>query len=178
MPRLVVLTGASGSGKTTLAKALAAQREPGIDVLFFDSIGVPPAEQMISEFGSGEAWQRAKAIDWMKRVAQIMRTGTNVVLEGQMRIRFVEEAIASADIADARIILVDCADDVRDRRLMGDRAQPALASATMTDWARFLRDEARRGRHEVLDTTELAPGACVERIRDYIRSADKSEKTA
>jgi adenylate kinase family enzyme len=168
MPRLVVLTGASGSGKTTLAKALAAQREPGLEVLFFDSIGVPSADQMISEFGSGEAWQRAKTIDWMKRIADIMRTGTSVVLEGQMRIGFIEEAVASAGISDARIILVDCNDDVRARRLRADRAQPELANPTMTEWARFLRDEAQRRGHEILDTSEVAPDACTARIRRYM----------
>jgi hypothetical protein len=147
---------------------LAAQGRSGIEVFFFDSIGVPCAEEMIAEFGSGEAWQRAKTIDWMKRIAQIMRTGTSVVLEGQMRIRFIEEAIASAGIPDARIILVDCSDDVRTRRLSADRAQPELANATMTSWARFLRDEARRGGHEILDTSELAADACVAQIRRYI----------
>jgi cytidylate kinase len=168
MPRLIVLTGASGSGKTTLAKALAARREPGIEVHFFDSIGVPGADEMISEFGSGEAWQRAKTIDWMKRIAQIMLTGSSVVLEGQMRIRFIEEGIASTGISDARIILVDCNDEARIRRLNVDRAQPELANATMTDWARFLRDEARCGGYEILDTSEFAPDACVARICHYI----------
>lgn len=168
MPRLVVLTGASGAGKTTLAKALAAQCEAELEVLFFDSIGVPSADEMIAQFGSGEAWQRAKTIEWMTRVAQIMLKGVSVALEGQMRIRFIEEAVASAGIPDVRIILVDCNDEVRNRRLSADRTQPELANATMADWARFLRDEARRGGHAILDTSELAPDACVERIRSYI----------
>jgi dephospho-CoA kinase len=170
MPRLVVLTGASGSGKTTLAKALAAQPDGGVEVLFFDSIGVPSAEDMVSQFGSGEAWQRAKTIEWMQTIAHILRKGASVVFEGQTRISFIEEAVASAGISDVRIILVDCADEVRTRRLRAERAQPDLATAKMTDWARFLRAEARRGGHEILDTSALAPDACVARIRSYIEA--------
>ena len=123
---------------------------------------------MISEFGSGEAWQRAKTTEWMKRIARITRNEARVVLEGQMRISFIEEAVVSAGIRDARIILVDCSDEARNHRLRADRAQPELANATMTSWARFLRDEARRSGYEIIDTSELAPDACVERIRRYM----------
>src|SRR5262249_44595018 len=107
-------------------------------------------------------------MDWMKRIAQIIRDGVTVVFEGQMRIHFIEEAVASAGISDVRIILVDCSDDARIRRLSADRQQPGLASATMTGWARFVRDEARQGRHEILDTSELTPDECIAQIRRYM----------
>lgn len=162
--RLVILTGASGAGKTTLAKAIAAQYLGKIEVLFFDSIGVPPVEEMTAKFGSPEAWQRAKTIDWMKKVAIIIGRGSSVVFEGQMRISFVEEALALADIHSARIILVDCNDAARAQRLNMERAQPHLADATMMNWARFLRDEATRGGYERLDTSRLDVGMCVNRI--------------
>jgi dephospho-CoA kinase len=164
MPRLVVLTGASGSGKTTMASAIAARAAAGIEVLRFDSIGIPPIEEMIADYGSGEAWQRAKTIEWMKQIAGVLTTGVRVIFEGQMRVSFIEEAIASAGIRDFRIILVDCDDESRRRRLVVDRAQPELANPTMTLWAQYLRNEAVRGGYEILDTSRLTNEACVERV--------------
>jgi dephospho-CoA kinase len=167
MPKLIVLTGASGSGKTTLANAVASKHGARIEVLFFDSIGVPPAEETISKFGSGEAWQRAKTLEWMKRISAI-KSESSVLFEGQMRISFIHEALASASIHSAHIILVDCDDKTRMHRLVMDRTQDELASSRMMNWARFLRNEALRRGHEILDTTRLDVDACVERICRHI----------
>jgi dephospho-CoA kinase len=167
MSKLVVLTGASGSGKTTLAKAVA-ELCPGVAVFFFDSIGVPSFDEMTSQFGSGEAWQRAKTIEWMKKIAPLHERGSSVVFEGQMRISFIEEALGAAHIRSARIILVDCDDTTRTHRLNAERAQPDLANLTMKNWARFLRDEAIRGSHERLDTSNLDIATCVNRVCRHI----------
>jgi len=168
MPKLIVLTGASGSGKTTLANALASQYGSQLDVLSFDSIEIPPVEEMISEFGSGEAWQRAKTMEWMKRIARI-KGGSSVLFEGQMRIGFIHEALAFASIPSAHIILVDCDDETRRGRLATERAQDELANPTMMKWASFLRSEAMQHGHEILDTSRLNVDACVERISRHIQ---------
>ena len=168
MPKLIVLTGASGSGKTTLANAVASKHGARIEVLLFDSIGVPPAEEMISRFGAGEAWQRAMTREWMKTIAAI-KNRSSVLFEGQMRISFIHEALASAGIQEARIILVDCDDETRRHRLVGERAQDELANPTMMNWARFLRNEAVQRGHEILDTSRLNVDACVERISRHIQ---------
>ncbi len=161
---LVVLTGASGAGKTTLARAIAARRRGEIEVHFFDSVGVPTVEQMIAEYGSGEGWQRAKTVEWMHRLAPSARSGRNVLLEGQTRIAFLKEAVEAAGLIQYRIILVDCDDATRTHRLVAERNQPDLANPTMLSWARFLRDEAERGGHEILDTTAKSLDICVEHI--------------
>ena len=63
IPILLLLTGSSGCGKTRLCQELKAHIDSSRAVIHhFDSIGVPPPEQMIAEFGSGEAWQRAKSV--------------------------------------------------------------------------------------------------------------------
>jgi thymidylate kinase len=167
MSKLVILTGASGSGKTTLAKAIAALR-PEIRILFFDSLGVPPVNEMISAYRSGEAWQRAKTIEWIMKIAPLAKQCSNLVFEGQMRISFIEEALASAHIRSARIMLIDCDDMTRARRLNAEREQPDLANPKMMNWARFLRDEATRGGHERLDTSNLDIAACVNHICQYL----------
>src|SRR5947209_19032421 len=112
MPKLIVLTGASGSGKTTLANALASQYGSQLDALSFDSIGIPPVEEMIPEFGSGEAWQRAKTMEWMKRIAGI-KGGSSVLFEGQMRLGFIHEALTFANSPSSRIVLFDLGDEPR-----------------------------------------------------------------
>jgi hypothetical protein len=159
-----VLTGASGSGKTTLAQAVEARCGSRIEVRYFDSIGVPPKAQMIAEHGSGEGWQRATTIAWMHRIAPLVEGGHKVLLEGQTRFSFLYEAIAAAGIVDYRLILVDCDDATRTQRLVAERKQPELANPTMMSWAKFLRDEAERGGHEVLDTSAKSLDMCVDQI--------------
>jgi predicted ATPase len=155
---LVVLTGASGSGKTTLARAIEARRGKQIEVRCFDSIGVPPAELR------AEGWQRATTIQWMHQIASVLRSGRSVLFEGQTRFSFLKEAIAATSIVDYRLVLVDCDDATRARRLVTEREQPELATMMMMTWARFLRDEARRGGHEILDTSDTSLKLCIERV--------------
>jgi hypothetical protein len=135
-----------------------------VEVRSFDSIGVPPLEQMTAVHGSGEGWQRAKTIEWMHRLAPIVRVGRNVLFDGQTRFSFLKEAIAAAEIVDYRLILLDCDDATRTHRLVVERNQPELANPTMLNWARFLRDEADRGGHEILDTSVDTLDVCIERI--------------
>jgi energy-coupling factor transporter ATP-binding protein EcfA2 len=102
----VILTGASGSGKTTIAEAVAARYGEQVEVYHFDSIGVPPPGQMIANYGSGEAWQRAMTYEWIKRVAATPLIGRRVLLEGQMRLSFVIEATTALGISD--YVLITC----------------------------------------------------------------------
>ena len=156
----VVLTGASGSGKTTLAHAFRARYGTTWEVFCFDTIGVPPVAEMLERYGTGHqpggAWQRAMTLEWMTRVAGVLRTGRPVLFEGQMRPAFVVEALAACGISRARLVLVDCDDAVRVRRLTEDRRQPELADANMLNWASYLREEARALGFEVLDTGRLS----------------------
>src|SRR5262245_12515393 len=135
----VILIGASGSGKTTIAQAIGQRFGDDVDVLFFDRIGVPGTEGMVREYGSSEGWQRAKTIEWMAVLAEIARSGRNVILEGQTRLSFLAEGAASAGWFDYIPVLVDCDDETRAMRLAIDRQQPELASPEMMNWANYLR---------------------------------------
>lgn len=168
---LVILTGASGSGKTTLARAIEQTSPAQCEVLFFDSVGVPSPEA-IEAFGEGHqpggAWQRATTLQWIKRIAAMLRAGRSVLFEGQMRIAFVKEALALSGIEGARIVLVDCDDAIRSARLHIDRNQPELANADMMHWSRYLRDEARQAGCEILDTGAVPFEDCLGRIQQLL----------
>ncbi len=142
------------------------------EVRFFDSIGIPSAQVMATyagDFGPGGGWQRAMTMEWMQRIAPLLNSGKTVLFEGQMRIAFIEEAIVAAGITNARIVLIDCSDSVRATRLTRDRQQPDLANENMMRWAHFLREEAKRGSHEILDTGSIPFSSSVDRLIAYLR---------
>jgi RNase adaptor protein for sRNA GlmZ degradation len=153
---LVILFGASGSGKTTIAHAIHDRYFEDIEVFYFDRIGVPPLEQMIAEYGSGEGWQRANTIGWMSKLAQLAKTGRKLLFEGQTRLSFLADGAAAAGGLDYLPILVDCDDDTRSKRLMMERNQPELAKDDMMNWARYLRRVAKERGCEILDTSSLS----------------------
>jgi 2-phosphoglycerate kinase len=172
MGSFVLLTGASGAGKTTVAHSVEKLALPNCEVHFFDSIGVPSVEQMRGEYGSGHepggAWQRAMTLHWVGRIRAILRRGTSVLLEGQMRIAFIQEALAENRLSDAYIALLDCDDTTRAERLHVHRAQPELAHPDMMNWARYLREEARAADVRVLDTGRLSVAECVSVIVEWL----------
>jgi hypothetical protein len=171
--QLVILTGASGSGKTTIAEAIRIWRPDLAEVLHFDSIGVPSPEERLA-WGSDGAWQRAMTLTWMTRIAAMGGGHRPVLFEGQMRLAFVREGLLAASITDARVILVDCDDVTRTRRLVTDRAQPELATPDMMTWAEFLRREAKESACEALDTSRLSLERCVEKVCAYLTPASRS----
>ena len=150
--RLAILTGASGSGKTTIAEAIRVERADLIDVLHVDRIGVPSVEAMTAGWGSPDAWQRAMTLDWMRRIAAMGSAAGPVLLEGQMRLAFLQEALRAAGIADARIVLVDRDEATRTRRLAVSRGQSELASPDIMACAALLRREAQAAGCAILDT--------------------------
>jgi len=167
---LVVLTGASASGKTTIALGLE-KLHPELTVFRFDSIGVPSAE-VIASFGPGHqpggAWQRAMTLQWFERIDPILKSGRNVLFEGQMRIAFIQEALVGRHISNARVILVECDRETRVSRLRRDRQQPELANDAMMNWSRYLHHEAIEAGCEILDTGRMTLRESLRRIEDAL----------
>ncbi|MET0363472.1 MAG: hypothetical protein ABW169_02345 [Sphingobium sp.] len=161
---LIVLTGASGSGKTAIADAIDSGFRQDIDVHRFDTIGVPPTETMITAYGSPEMWQRAMTFQWMRRLSRLLAVERMVLFEGQMRPSFIVDAARAAAIDDYRVVLVDCDDRTRRRRLCIDRAQPELVNDDMMAWAAYLRREASSAGCAVVDTSRLSLQDGVEAI--------------
>ena len=148
------------------------------EVHYFDSIGVPSVEQMRRESGPGHepggAWQRAMTLQWMRRIRTILDLGTSVLLEGQMRIAFIREALAENQISSVHVILLDCNDTTRARRLRVHRSQPDLADRDMMNWARYLREEAHAADVRILDTGQLSLAECVRVIVKCLENERRS----
>jgi adenylylsulfate kinase-like enzyme len=152
-PLLVLLTGASGAGKTSLAKVLEGKLDASkSQVAFFDDKGVPSEEEMIRDFGSGEKWQEARTHEWISELSK-MKDKALVILEGSYNPEFAKRACTLAGVENYVLVLVDCNDEVREKRLREDRKQPELADENMRGWARALRDKTRELGGEVLDTS-------------------------
>ncbi len=169
----MVLTGASGAGKTTIASVIETLH-PEFTVFRFDTMGVPSAEVMAA-FGTGHqpggAWQRAMTLRWVERITPFLKTGASVLLEGQMRIAFIQEALTTYEISNARVILVECDDETRTGRLTNDRQQPELANDSMSSWSRYLHQEALEAGCEIVDTGALPLAESVRRIVDHLQAS-------
>jgi dephospho-CoA kinase len=167
MKKLIFVTGASGAGKTATLKALEAEKMPGIVFCYFDTVGVPSEEEMIRRFGSGEEWQRQKTIEWVRRIKQQYLTQNVVILDGQARQSFIDEACTAAGIDDYEVILFDCAEAIRNNRLH-QRGQPELVSERMQNWALYLRNQAQQRDDIIIETTDISIPQAVQRVRELL----------
>ena len=111
---LFILTGASGAGKTSIANAVASISDIPIDVYNFDSIGIPTLEQMVAEYDSGEEWQKAMTLLWMKRLALEKNASSHILLEGQMRFSFIEAAAIETGIEREYSTMANDVDEIRE----------------------------------------------------------------
>jgi hypothetical protein len=168
IPRLLFVVGASGAGKTAAVHALAARPLPGVVCYHFDSIGVPSPVVMERDWGGGDRWQEQTTKSWIERITANAGGAQLAVLEGQTRPSFIRSHLAPAGVRHARIVLLDCAPDIRVSRLEGPRAQPELASQRMLDWALYLRGQADALGLPVLDTSHLSVEAVADALQQEI----------
>lgn len=161
-PALLFITGASGAGKTTAVRALEARALAGVRCFYFDAVGVPSPAEMIRHYGSGEAWQAATTVHWVRRL--MAEEADVAVLDGQTRPSVIRAALVGARHALAQIVLLDCSSEERARRLAGPRGQPELATPQMSTWAAYLRGQADALELPVIDTT----GQSMEAVTDAL----------
>lgn len=99
----------------------------------------------------------------------VLLSGRSVLFEGQMRIAFVQEALAAQQITHARVICVECSDETRTARLTHDRQQPELANEGMTGWSRYLHAEVLAAGYEIMDTTALSLIESTRKVLSYLK---------
>ena len=164
MGALYFMTGSCGSGKSTLLEAMRAGL-PGMRTLHSDDLGVPPVEEMVETFGSGDAWQAHRARELVDLAAAA--PGLTVV-EGQARPHVLLAAARDAGVDAVRVVLVDCAPDERRRRLLENRCQPELDVPDTYGWAAYLRGQADAFALEIIDTTGRPLDQTVAELRSSI----------
>lgn len=167
--KIYFVIGASGSGKTTALKRYENAMPHNCTLIHFDSIGIPSFEEMEKEFGSIEEWQRMKTIEWVKKLAHEELLSSNVIFDAQIRPSFIAEACQLQSI-DYRIVLFDCDDTERKKRLIG-RGQPELADENMMNWASFLRRECQKHRHKIIDNSHLSPDQTFQFFNKWLRNS-------
>lgn len=154
MEKIVIMTGASGVGKTSVFEKIQSIL-PEKDFAFFrfDNIGVPSLTVMIEQFGSPSGWQEAKTYEWMEILAKEKGKKT-IIFEGQMNMDFIQGALVKNGFNDYQIVLMDCSEAEMKRRLIEDRNQSELANPDMSNWLRFLRNQASEKKIPIIDTTQ------------------------
>lgn len=154
LKKIFFLIGASGSGKTTATKELERRGLANFKILYFDSIGIPSIEEMEAKHGGPEEWQKIKTIEWVKVIKKDVLPDSHVLFDGQTRPSFIEKACHKSGIKEFEIILFDCSDEERTRRLVA-RGQANLANENMMNWARYLRKECQDRGYLIIDTTHM-----------------------
>ena len=168
MKKLFFLIGSSGSGKTTAANSIEKMNLSNFVVQYSDSIKVPSTADMIKEYGSQEEWQRHNTIRWVKKIKEELLVKNDVLLDIQSRPAFIDEACEKNNIDSYTIVLFDCSNEERKRRLIIERKQPELATDQMMDWARYLRERCVGKNHIILDNTTYTPKQSLERLLEIM----------
>lgn len=156
--RIVVVTGASGAGKTTVVTRLAARNIAGVTCAFFDSVGVPPLDEMPPD------WQERTTTEWIRRLAR--EPADIAVLDGQTRPTFALRAFAEIGVRGS-VVVFDCAREVREARLAA-RGQPELATGDMHAWAAYLCGQADALGFPVIDTSGLDIDQATDALLAYV----------
>lgn len=176
-PAVLFVIGAPGAGKTTAVRALEARSIDGLRCYYFDSIGVPSSEVMISDFGGTEAWQAATTHFWVDRITANPDSAKLVVLDSQTRPSYLRTALTVSGLVHYQIVLLDCAPDVRFSRLAG-RRQPELATPEQELWAAYLRGQADALGLPVLYTSEFSVEVVADRLEAELAVLCKSHEAA
>ncbi len=151
--KIYFVIGASGSGKTTTLKRFERAIPSNCTLLHFDSIGVPPFEEMEKEYGSIEEWQRIKTLEWIKKIAEEKLSSSHIIFDAQIRPSFIKEACDLYEV-DYEVVLFDCSDTERKKRLIS-RGHPELADENMMSWSAFLRRECQKHRHKIINNSHI-----------------------
>jgi len=169
MNKIYFVIGASGSGKTTVTQALHETGSSNFKTVYFDDIKIPSLEEIYAKYKSPEEWQKAKTIEWVKTIKDTFLPHAHVILDGQTRPAFIEEACIKNEIVNYDTVLFDCSEEQRTQRLIA-RGQSELANAQMMNWATYLRQESQKRAYHIIDTTDQTIEKTLHVFQNWLKS--------
>ena len=149
--RIIVLTGASGAGKTTLALKLNELGIPGVEAINCDRVKLQADEHTDPSDHQADVLRH-----WISHFKRDESKVQLAVLDTQIRPHRALEVLNQAGIEKAQIVLVNCDQTIRNKRLHVDRRQPELAHAQMDCWAAYLSGQADALNLSIIDTSDGA----------------------
>ncbi|HEY2378680.1 MAG TPA: AAA family ATPase [Gemmatimonadaceae bacterium] len=167
-PAVIVVVGASGAGKTTLVRHLERRGLSGVGCYYFDTIGVPSNEEIVSRFGDGLGFQEWALDEWLERLTRNEDRVRVAVLDAQVRPTSVQEVLRRHRVERGQAVLVDCEYSTRNARLRDARGQPELATANMDAWAAYLRGQADALHIPIIDTTTTTIEDAVNALNELV----------
>lgn len=167
--KIYFIIGASGSGKTTIVKTLETNYPNTYKIVYFDSIGVPSLTEMNIKYNGPEEWQRIKTFEWVKKIKEMLISNASVILDGQTRPKFIEEACIENKVTSYEVVLFDCSDAERNKRLVA-RGHSELANEQMMNWAKYLRQESQKRAYKIIDNTGLTCEETLSCFLDWLKN--------
>lgn len=159
-PAVLVLTGASGAGKTTMIKGLEAMEISGIACFNCDVIYHDLPKEIRND---GLIAQDAILSHWVSHVLNYSEIEV-AVLDTQIRPHRARALLSKRGIVTTQIVLVECEQQERTKRLHGPRGQPELDTAQMENWAAYLRGQADALGLESINTSCVDRSASVAQL--------------
>lgn len=154
MNKLIFILGASGSGKTTNVKNLETKYPNKYHFAYFDQPKVPSGEEVVEKYGGWENWGIQRTNEWVKKIKENYIEQRITIFDVHTKPDNIENACRNFGITDYVVILLNCSNDERKKRLL-ERGQPHLINDSLLEWAQFLRNEAVARNYIVIDNTKL-----------------------
>jgi hypothetical protein len=154
MKKLIFILGASGSGKTTNVKNIETKHPDKYHFAYFDQPKVPSVEEVQEKYGGWENWGIERTNDWVKKIRESYIENKVTIFDVHTKPENIENACRDFGITNYIVILLDCSDDERKKRLT-ERGQPHLINDSLFEWAQFLRKEAENKNYIVIENTGL-----------------------
>jgi energy-coupling factor transporter ATP-binding protein EcfA2 len=130
---MLFIAGASGSGKTSLIPHLR-RLLPELEVVEFDSVGVPA--------DADHAWRQRTTEAWIQRGLACQAEGREMLVVGHAQYGEVLACPSAPRLTRVGMCLLDCSDPVRIERICKRDGGSKWASMEMLGWASFQRMHA------------------------------------
>lgn len=163
MYKLFFIIGTSGSGKTSIIEFLKKGYLSNFKVIHLDDFPIPDEKELKEKYGGFAEWQKTHTKELVKKIKDEFLSISPVIIDGQSRPAYIEEAFLKNEIPFHEVILIDCADDERKLRLTERTRlfdQPKAIDRNLVNYAvirhaEFLRNEGKKRGYKTFDNTGL-----------------------